>query len=116
MRWRIAFRASLGGKFLLSYLLIVLVGVATLLAVTFALAPTLFQAQLAPILQTHPEAMTTAEASQRILGDFLGTLLIALTVAAIAATMTSLATSLFRTNCAPRSPRSKATSKACSTE
>jgi two-component system sensor histidine kinase BaeS len=95
MRWRIAFRASLGGKFLLSYLLIVLVGVATLLAVTFALAPTLFQAQLVPILQTHPEAMTTAEASQRILGDFLSTLLIALAVAAIAATMTSLATSLF---------------------
>jgi len=95
MRWRIAFRASLGGKFLLSYLLIVLVGVATLLAVTFALAPTLFQAQLVPILQTHPEAMTTAEASQRILGDFLGTLLSALAVAAIAATVTSLATSLF---------------------
>jgi len=95
MRWRISFKASLGGKFLLSYLLIVLVGVATLLAVTFALAPTLFQAQLVPILQTHPEAMTTAEASQRILGDFLGTLLIALAVAAIAATMTSLATSLF---------------------
>ena len=95
MRWRISFRASLGGKFLLSYLLIVLIGVATLLAVTFALAPTLFQAQLVPILQTHPEAMTTAEASQRILGDFLGTLLIALAVAAIAATMTSLATSLF---------------------
>jgi len=95
MRWRISFKASLGGKFLLSYLLIVLVGVATLLAVTFALAPTLFQAQLVPILQTHPEAMTTAEASQRILGDFLGTLLIALAIAAIAATMTSLATSLF---------------------
>jgi len=69
--------------------------VATLLAVTFALAPTLFQAQLVPILQTHPEAMTTAEASQRILGDFLGTLLSALAVAAIAATVTSLATSLF---------------------
>jgi len=95
MRWRIAFRASLGGKFLLSYLLIVLVGVATLLAVTFALAPTLFQAQLLPILQTHPGALTTTEASQRILGDFLGTLLIALAVAAIAATVTSLATSLF---------------------
>src|SRR6266851_10071032 len=95
MRWRIAFRASLGGKFLLSYLLIVLVGVTTLLAVTFALAPTLFQAQLVPILQTHPAALTTTEASQRILGDFLGTLLIALAVAAIAATMTSLATSLF---------------------
>ncbi len=95
MRWRIAFRASLGGKFLLSYLLIVLVGVATLLAVTFALAPTLFQAQLVPILQTHPGALTTTEASQRILGDFLGTLLSALAVATIAATVTSLATSLF---------------------
>lgn len=95
MRWRISFRASLGGKFLLSYLLIVLVGVATLLAVTFALAPTLFQAQLLPILQTHPGALTTTEASQRILGDFLGTLLSALAVAAIAATVTSLATSLF---------------------
>ncbi len=95
MRWGISFKASLSGKFLLSYLLIVLVGVATLLAVTFALAPTLFQAQLLPILQTHPEAMTTAEASQRILGDFLGTLLLALAVAAIAATVTSLATSLF---------------------
>ncbi len=80
---------------MLSYLLIVLVGVATLLAVTFALAPTLFQAQLVPILQTHPEALTTAEASQRILGDFLGTLLLALAAAAIAATVTSLATSLF---------------------
>ena len=95
MLWGISFKTSLGGKFLLSYLLIVLVGDATLLAVTFALAPTLFQAQLVPILQTHPEAITTAEASQRILGDFLGTLLIALAVAAIAATMTSLATSLF---------------------
>src|SRR6266568_802049 len=95
MRWRLSFKTSLGGKFLLSYLLIVLVGVATLLAVTFALAPTLFQARLVPILQTHPEAMTTAEASQRILGDFLATLLIALAVAAIAATLTSLAVSLF---------------------
>ena len=95
MRWRISFKASLGGKFLLSYLLIVLVGVATLLAVTFALAPTLFQAQLVPILQTHPNTLTTAEASQRILGDFLGTLLSALAVAAIAATVTSLAISLF---------------------
>lgn len=95
MRWRMSFKASLGSKFLLSYLLIVLVGVATLLAVTFALAPTLFQAQLVPILQTHPEALTTAEASQRILGDFLGTLLLALAVAAIAATLTSLAISLF---------------------
>jgi signal transduction histidine kinase len=95
MRWRISFRASLSGKFLLSYLLIVLVGVATLLVVTFALAPTLFQAQLLPILQTHPEAMTTTEAIQRILGDFLGTLFIALAVATIVATVTSLATSLF---------------------
>ncbi len=95
MRWGLSFTSSLGSKFLLSYLLIVLVGVATLLAVTFALAPTLFQAQLVPILQTHPEAMTTAEASQRILGDFLGTLLLALAVAAIAATVTSLTISLF---------------------
>ncbi len=95
MRWRLSFKTSLGGKFLLSYLLIVLVGVATLLVVVFALAPTLFQAQLVPILQTHPEALTTAEASQRILGAFLGTLLLALAVAAIAATVTSLATSLF---------------------
>lgn len=95
MRWSTSFKTSLGGKFLLSYLLIVLVGVATLLVVTFALAPTLFQAQLLPILQTHPAAMTTAEASQRILGDFLGTLLLALAVAAVAATLTSLSTSLF---------------------
>ena len=95
MRWRISFRTSLSGKFLLSYLLIVLVGVATLLVVVFALAPTLFQAQLLPILQTHPEAMTTTEAIQRILGDFLGTLFIALAVAAIVATVTSLAISLF---------------------
>ena len=95
MRWRISFRTSLSGKFLLSYLLIVLVGVATLLVVTFALAPTLFQAQLVPILQTHPEALTTTEASQRILDVFLGTLLSALAVAAIAATITSLAISLF---------------------
>src|SRR6266487_942151 len=95
MRWRISFRTSLSGKFLLSYLLIVLVGVATLLVATFALAPTLFQAQLVPILQTHPEAMTTTEAIQRILEDFLGTLFIALAVAAIVATVTSLATSLF---------------------
>src|SRR5450759_2527912 len=51
MRWRMAFKTSLGGKFLLSYLLIVLVGVGTLLVVVFALAPTLFQAQLLPILQ-----------------------------------------------------------------
>jgi signal transduction histidine kinase len=95
MRWRLSIKTSLGSKFLLSYLLIALVGVATLLAVTFALAPTLFLAQLVPILQGHPETMTTAEASQRILGDFLGTLLLALAVAAIAATVTSLATSLF---------------------
>jgi signal transduction histidine kinase len=95
MRWPISFKASLGGKFLLSYLLIVLVGVATLLLVTFALAPTLFQAQLLPILQTHPQGLTTTEASQRILGDFLGTLFVALAVAAIAATVTSLVISLF---------------------
>src|SRR5216683_1359608 len=95
MHWDISFKASLSGKFLLSYLLIVLVGVATLLAVTFALAPTLFQAQLVRILQTHPSTLTTAEASQRILGDFLGTLLTALALAAVAATVTSLATSLF---------------------
>jgi signal transduction histidine kinase len=95
MHWRISFKASLGGKFLLSYLLIVMVGVATLLVVTFALAPTLFQAQLMPILQTHPNTLTTTEASQRILGDFLGTLLAALAVAAIVATVTSLAISLF---------------------
>ena len=95
MRWGMSFKTSLGGKFLLSYLLIVLVGVATLLAVTFALAPTLFQGQLVRVLQTHPGALTTAEASQRILGDFLGTLLIALAVAAAAAIVTSLAISLF---------------------
>ena len=95
MRWRISFRTSLSGKFLLSYLLIVLVGVATLLVVTFALAPTLFQAQLVPILQTHPGALTTAEAIQRILDVFLGTLLSALAVAAIVATVPSLAISLF---------------------
>lgn len=95
MRWSMSFRTSLGRKFLLSYLLIVLVGVATFLLVVFALAPTLFQSQLLPILQTHPAALTTAEASQRILGVFLGTLLSALAVAAIAATVTSLATSLF---------------------
>ncbi len=77
MRWRMSFKASLGGKFLLSYLLIVLVGVATLLVITFALAPTLFQAQLMPILQTHPNSLTTAEATQRILGDFLSTLFVA---------------------------------------
>src|SRR6516164_1746827 len=95
MPWPISFKTSLGGKFLLSYLLIVLVGVATLLLVTFALAPTLFQAQLLPVLQTHPHGLTTTEASQRILGDFLGTLFVALAVAAIAATVTSLAISLF---------------------
>src|SRR5258708_16135505 len=87
MRWGISFKASLSGKFLLSYLLIVLVGVATLLLVTFALAPTLFQAQLVRILQTHPSTLTTAEASQRILGDFLGTLLTALALAAVPATV-----------------------------
>jgi len=95
MRWRISVKASLGGKFLLSYLLIVLVGVATLFAITFVLAPTLFQAQLISVLQTHPSTMTTAEASQRILGDFLGTLLSALAVAAIVAIVTSLVISLF---------------------
>ncbi len=95
MRWGISFKTSLGGKFLLSYLLIVLVGVATFLTVAFALAPTLFQAQLVRVLQTHPAALTTAEASQRILGDFLGTLLIALVLAAVAAIVTSLATSFF---------------------
>ncbi len=36
MRWGLSLKTSLSGKFLLSYLLIVLVGVATLLAVTFA--------------------------------------------------------------------------------
>ncbi len=95
MRLRMSFKTSLGGKFLLSYLLIVLVGVATLLLVTFALAPTLFQAQLLPVLQTHPHGLTTIEASQRILGDFLGTLFVALAVAAIIATVTSLVISLF---------------------
>jgi signal transduction histidine kinase len=90
-----SYKASLSGKFLLSYLLVVLVGVATLLLVVFALAPMLFQAQLVPLLQTHPVALTTTEASQRLLGDFLGTLLSALGVAAIAAIVTSLATSLF---------------------
>jgi signal transduction histidine kinase len=95
MRWRISFKTSLNGKFLLSYLLIVLVGVATLLLVVFALAPTLFQAQLLPILQTHPATSTTSKASQDILGAFLGTLLSALAVAAVVATVTSLATSFF---------------------
>lgn len=95
MRWSLSFKASLGGKFLLSYLLIVLVGVATLLAVTFALAPTLFQSQLRSVLETHPASMTTAEASQRILGSFLGTLLVALALAALAAFVTSLVMSLF---------------------
>ncbi len=95
MHWGISLKTSLSGKFLLSYLLIVLVGVSTLLMVTFALAPTLFQGQLLPILQAHPGTLTTTEVSQRILGDFLGTLLSALAVAAVAATVTSLATSLF---------------------
>lgn len=95
MRWSASFKTSLGSKFLLSYLLIVLVGVATLLVVTFALAPTLFQSQLLQVLQTHPASMTTAEASQSILGSFLGTLLVALAVAAFAAFATSLAVSLF---------------------
>jgi two-component system sensor histidine kinase BaeS len=95
MRWRMSLKTSLSGKFLLSYLLVVLVGVATLLVVTFALAPTLFQSQLVPILQGHPSTLTTPEASQRILGVFLGTLLSALAVAAIAATVASLIASLF---------------------
>ena len=95
MHWGISFKTSLSGKFLLSHLLIVLVGVSTLLMVTFALAPTLFQGQLLPLLQAHPGTLTTTEVSQRILGDFLGTLLSALAVAAVAATVTSLATSLF---------------------
>lgn len=95
MRWRASFKTSLGSKFLLSYLLIVLVGVATLLVVTFALAPTLFQSQLTAVLSTHPASMTTAEASQSILGSFLGTLLVALAVAAFAAFVTSLTISLF---------------------
>lgn len=95
MRWPLSFKTSLVGKFLLSYLLIALVGVATLLVVTFALAPTLFQGQLLQVLQNHPEAMTTAEASQHILGAFLGTLLVALALAALAAFGTSLVTSLF---------------------
>ncbi|HEV2580721.1 MAG TPA: ATP-binding protein [Ktedonobacteraceae bacterium] len=95
MRWRASFKTSLGRKFLLSYLLVVLVGLATLLAVTFALAPTLFQSQLLQVLQTHPASMTTAEASLHILGSFLGTLLVALAVAAFAAFATSLAISLF---------------------
>lgn len=95
MHWERPFKTSLSGKFLLSYLLIVLVGVATLLVVAFALAPTFFQSQLVSVLQTHPATMTTAEASQRILGSFLGTLLLALVLAAIAALVTSLAVSLF---------------------
>jgi signal transduction histidine kinase len=90
-----SYKASLSGKFLLSYLLVVLVGVATLLLVVFALAPTLFLSQLLPLLQTHPATLTTTQASQRLLEDFLGTLFSALGVAAIAATVTSLATSLF---------------------
>jgi signal transduction histidine kinase len=48
-----------------------------------------------PILQTHPNTLTTDEATQRILGDFLGTLFAALAVAAIVASVTSLAISLF---------------------
>lgn len=95
MRWDRSFKTSLASKFLLSYLLIVLVGVTTLLVVAFALAPTFFQGQLIRVLETHPVAMTTAEASQRILGEFLSTLLLALVLAAIAAFATSLAISLF---------------------
>lgn len=95
MHWGRSFKASLSGKFFLSYLLIVLVGVATLLVVAFALAPTFFQSQLVSVLQTHPTTMTTAEASQHILGSFLSTLLLALILAALAALVTSLAVSLF---------------------
>jgi signal transduction histidine kinase len=95
MRRGLSFKTSLGGKFLLSYLLIALVGVATLLVVTFALAPTLFQAQLLTVLNTHPGTLSTTEASQRILGDFLGTLLLALALAALVAFAASLVISLF---------------------
>lgn len=80
---------------MLSYLLIVLVGITTSLVVAFALAPTFFQSQLLSVLQTHPTTMTTAEASQRILGSLLGTLLLALVLAAIIAFATSLVVSLF---------------------
>ena len=95
MRWHFSFKASLGGKFLLSYLLIVLVGVTTLLVVAFALLPTLFYAQLMQVLQTHPASLTTAEAEQRIMNGFLGTFFISLVLAAFAAAVTSLAISLF---------------------
>lgn len=95
MRWGISFKTSLSGKLLLSYLLIVLTGIATFLVVAFALAPTLFHAQLVDVLATHPTTLTTAEASQRILNDFLGTLLIALALAALGTMVTSLAISLF---------------------
>lgn len=95
MRWDHSFKTSLLSKFLLSYLLIVLVGVTTLLVVAFALAPTFFQGQLVRVLEIHPATTTTTEASQRILGSFLGTLLLALVLAAIAAFATSLAVSLF---------------------
>lgn len=95
MHWRFSFKTSLGGKFLLSYLLIVLVGVTTLLVVAFALLPTLFQAQLLQVLQTHPSTLTTAEAEQRIMNGFLSTFFTALALAAAAAALTSLAISLF---------------------
>lgn len=95
MRWRLSFKASLGGKFLLSYLLIILVGVTTLLIVAFALLPTLFQTQLLQVLQTHPASLTTAEAEQRIMDSFLSTFFTALALAATAAAITSLAISLF---------------------
>lgn len=95
MRGRFSVTSSLGGKFLVSYLLIVLVGVTTLLVVAFALLPTLFQAQLMQVLQTHPAALTTAEAEQRIMNGFLSTFFTALVVAAAAAALTSLAISLF---------------------
>lgn len=95
MRWHCSFKTSLGRKFFLSYLLIVLVGVTTLLLVAFALLPTLFQAQLMQILQTHPAALTTAEAEQQIMDGLLRTFFTALVMAAIAATITSVGISLF---------------------
>lgn len=95
LHWHVSFKTSLGTKFFLSYLLIVLVGVTTLLVVAFALLPTLFQAQLMQVLQTHPAALTTVEAAQRIMNGLLGTFFSSLAVAALAATITSVAISLF---------------------
>ncbi len=95
MHWKMSFKTSLSGKFLLSHLLIVLVGVATFLVVAFALVPTLFHEQLVRVLATHPATLTTAEASQRILNDFLGTLFLALALAAFSSLVASLAISLF---------------------